>query len=32
MLDFFEDTLSNVGLPEAWLEWDYNYVTQIGNE
>ena len=28
-MDYFEYTLANVGLPEAWLEWDSNDVTQI---
>ena len=32
MLEYFEDTLANVGLPEALLEWDSNYVTQIENK
>ena len=26
MLDYFEDTLENMGLPEALLEWDSNDV------
>ena len=29
MLDYFEDTLDNVGILEAWLEWDSNDVTKI---
>ena len=29
MLDSFKDTLANMGLPEAWLVCDSNYVTQI---
>ena len=29
MLNCFVDILANVGLPEAWLEWDSNDVTQI---
>ena len=29
ILDYLEDILANVGLPEAWLEWDSNDVTQI---
>ena len=29
MLDYSEDTLANVGLPEALLEWDSNCVTRI---
>ena len=29
MLDYFEDTLENLGLPEAWLELDSNCVTRI---
>ena len=32
MLGYFEDTLSNVGLPEAWLEWELYGVTQIENK
>ena len=32
MLEYFEDTLANVGLPEALLEWDSNYVTRIENK
>ena len=28
MLDYFEDTLENVGYPEAWLQFDSNDVTQ----
>ena len=32
MLNYFEDTLANVRLPEAWLEWDSNDVTQIKNK
>ena len=31
MLDYFKDTLTKVGLHEAWLEWDSNDVTQIKN-
>ena len=31
MLVYFKDTLANVGLPEAWREWDLNDVTQIDN-
>ena len=31
-VDYFEDTLANVGLPEAWLEWYSNDVTQIKNK
>ena len=29
MLEFLKDTLANVGLLEALLEWDPNNVTQI---
>ena len=29
MLGYFEDTLSNMGLPEALLDCDSNDVTQI---
>ena len=29
-LDYFEDTLANVGLPEALLECDLNDVNRIG--
>ena len=29
VLEFFEDTLANVGLTEAWLEWGFNFVTRI---
>ena len=32
MLDYYKDTLENVGLPEALLEWDSNYVTRIENK
>ena len=32
MLVHFEDTLDNMGLTEAWLEWDSNCVTQIENK
>ena len=31
MLDSLEDNLTNVGLPEAWMECDSNDVTQIKN-
>ena len=31
MLGYFEDTLTKVGLPEAWLECDSDDVTQIEN-
>ena len=31
MLDYFEDNLANVVLPEAWLECDSNDVTRIEN-
>ena len=29
VLGYFKDTLANVGLPEAWLEWDSNSLTVI---
>ena len=32
MLDYFEEDLANVGLPEAWLEFYSNDVTQIENK
>ena len=32
MLDYFEYTLSNVGLPEDWLEWDSDYENRIENK
>ena len=32
VLEYFGDTLSNVGLPEAWLECDMNGATRIGNK
>ena len=32
MLEYFRDTLANVGLPKAWLEYDSNCVTQIKNK
>ena len=32
MLDYFKDTLANVGLPEVWLEWDSNDMTPIENK
>ena len=32
MLDYFKDTLVNVGLPEALLECYSNGVTRIGNK
>ena len=31
MLGYFKDILANVGLPEAWLEYDSNDVTRIKN-
>ena len=31
LLDCFEDTLAHVGLPESWLEYELNDVTQIKN-
>ena len=32
MLDYFEETLKNVGLPKAWLGYDSNHVTQNENK
>ena len=32
VLEYFGDTLANVGLPEAWLECDSNFVTRIKNK
>ena len=32
MLEYFGDTLANVGLPEAWLECGSNCVTRIENK
>ena len=32
MLDYFEETLAKLGLPEAWLEWGSNCVTKIENK
>ena len=32
LLGYFEYTLDNVGLPEAWLEQDSNDVTKIENK
>ena len=32
MLDYLEDTLTNVELPEVLLECDSNNVTQINNK
>ena len=32
MLNYFEDTVANVGIPEAWLEWKFTDVTQIGKK
>ena len=32
VLEYFEDTLANVGLPEARLKCDSNYVTQVKNK
>ena len=29
MLNYFQYTLENVELPEAWLEWGLTCVTQI---
>ena len=29
VLEYFGDTVANAGLPEAWLEYDSNCVTQI---
>ena len=31
MLDYYKDTHTNVGLPEAWLEWVSYCVTRIKN-
>ena len=32
MLDYFKEILANMGLPEAWLEWDSNDVTLTKNK
>ena len=32
MLGYFKDTLSNVGIPDSWLQWDLDDVTQIENK
>ena len=32
MMDYFYDTLANVGLPEAWLEWESNDPNQTENK
>ena len=32
VLEYFEDTLANVGLPEAWLKCDSNCVTRVENK
>ena len=32
MLDYFEETLANVRLPESWPECDLNDVTRIKNK
>ena len=32
LLEYFEDSQANVVLPEAWLEWLSNDVTQIRNK
>ena len=32
MLYYFKDTLANVGLHEAWMEWDLNFVARIENK
>ena len=32
VLEYFEDTLANVGLPEAWLRCDSNCVTRVENK
>ena len=32
VLEYFEDTLNNVELPEVWLEFDLNFVTWIENK
>ena len=31
MLDYFEDIMANLGLPEDLLLWDSNYMTWIKN-
>ena len=32
LLDYFLDTISYVGFPEAWLEWHSNFLTQTKHE
>ena len=32
VLEYFGDTMVNVGLPEAWLECDLNCVNRIENK
>ena len=32
MLEYFEDTLANVGLPEVWLKCYSNFVTRVKNK
>ena len=32
VLEYFEDTLANVGLLESWLKCDSNCVTQVENK
>ena len=32
VLEYFGDTLANVGLPEAWMECDLNCVNRIENK
>ena len=32
VLEYFEDTLANVGIPEAFLEFSSNCVTQVENK
>ena len=32
VLEYYEDTLANVGLPEAWLRCDSNCVTRVENK
>ena len=32
MFNYFEDNMTNMGLPEAGMEWDSNNLTQIENK
>ena len=32
VLEYFGDTLVNVGLPEAWIEFDSNFVARVENK